>query len=326
MKIAIIGPGAIGRLFAWTLGQGGHTPLLICRRAEQAGTMQREGLQVVDLEGRQHQVPVAAICLTHEAGQGDSALQVAQFAEVEGVLLSVKSYDTRHAGELLRALPPTIPVLSLQNGLGNGETLAEHLDPSRLAIGLTTHGATAEGNAKVHYKGAGQTVIGDWQPQPLHSADKGAAHWWSELLTACGHQASWTPDIRTEVWKKAMVNIGINPFTALYNLPNGQLLESPSLLRLMRLTVEEAERVADGIGVELSHSFERVLEVCRLTAGNISSMLQDVRAGRQTEIESLCGIIEQFGEQQGMETPYNTMLLELIREVGKRGIRGESQR
>ncbi|PWK11619.1 ketopantoate reductase family protein [Tumebacillus permanentifrigoris] len=299
MKIAIVGAGAIGRLLAGMLVSGGHTPLLICRRAEQAAAFGQEGLQFFDLAGQEQRVEVKA-CTGRVP------------ADVDAALLTVKSYDTRTAAQLL---PRSMPVLSLQNGLGNGEILAAHLDPAQLAIGLTTHGATSEGNTKVFYKGAGQTVIGDWLPT---SEKNSPAHWWAELFTSCGHAATVSPDIRTEVWKKAMVNIGINPFTALYNVRNGELLESPSLLRVMRLTVEEAERVASLGGVALENSMERVLDVCRHTAANTSSMLQDLHNGRPTEIESLCGVIEAVGKQQGIETPYNTMLLELVREAERR--------
>jgi 2-dehydropantoate 2-reductase len=299
MRIAIVGAGAVGRLLAGVLAQGGHSPVLVCRRAEQTAAFLQDGLQFVDLAGQEQVRRVEAVTGSVPAG-------------VDGVLLTVKSYDTRTAAKLL---PPGVPVLSLQNGLGNGETLAEHLGPSPFAVGLTTHGATAEGNTKVFYKGAGQTVIGDWLPV---SEKNSPARWWAELLTSCGHPAGVSADIRTEVWKKAMVNIGINPFTALYTIRNGDLLDSPSLLRVMRLTVEEAERVAGGEGVHLENSIERVLDVCRHTAANTSSMLQDLLAGRQTEIESLCGVIEAFGRRQGIETPYNTMLLELLREAERR--------
>ncbi|MBL0388018.1 ketopantoate reductase family protein [Tumebacillus sp. ITR2] len=295
-KIAIVGPGAIGRLFAGVLVSGGHRPVFVCRREEQAQAFLQDGLAFVNLAGEEHRLDVSAVT-------GDVP------SDADAVLLTVKSYDTHTAAQ---KLPANIPVLSLQNGLGNGETLARHLDPTQLALGLTTHGATSDGNTQVHYKGAGQTVLGDWDLLPEKNSP---AHWWAELFTSCGHAVTLSEDIRTEVWKKAMVNIGINPFTALHRKKNGELLDSPSLLRIMRLTVEEAEAIARGEGVHLTNSFDRVLDVCRQTSANTSSMLQDVLAGRRTEIESLCGVIESFGHKQGVKTPYNTAMLELVRAL-----------
>lgn len=329
MKIAIIGPGAVGRLLAYVLHQGGHVPLLVCRREEQRAALEREGLTCVDPEGAAHSVPVQAVL-------GNESLPT----DVDGAVITVKSQDTRAAGALLQG-GRDIPVLSLQNGLGNGETLTELVPPSRLAVGLTTHGATAEGEVRVLYKGRGSTVIGDWLGRnPFRVGDKdrlpagtphaqsvsrelsmnppspeSAAFWWKSLLDACGHAVTLSSDIRTEVWRKAMVNIGINPFTALLGVPNGALLEAPELLPLIAATVEEAQQVARAEGVFLTDGYERVLEVCRLTAQNHSSMLQDIRKRRKTEISAMCGVIVEVGERHGLLVPYNRRILDLIAEL-----------
>ncbi|MGB8954788.1 MAG: 2-dehydropantoate 2-reductase, partial [Tumebacillaceae bacterium] len=240
---------------------------------------------------------VAVEAVTQDAGLSD---------DIEGVLVTVKSYATREVGEWLRTISQ-VPILSMQNGLGNGEALAEQIDSRRLAVGLTTYGATAEGDVKVHEKGRGNTVIGNWDEE------EGAAGFWCDLLTKCGHQATLASDIRTEVWRKAMINIGINPFTALFDRKNGELLDDPQLLRWMQATVSEAESVARAEGIQLTDSFSRVMDVCRLTAANHSSMLQDKRHGRQTEIDSLCGVIVRLGEKHGLATPFNSLLTKLVK-------------
>ena len=230
MKIAIIGPGAIGRLLAWLLVQGGHQPLLLCRREEQANALESDGLTFVDVDGTEQTVAVAAI---HNQSPNFSVA----LKQIDAAIITVKSYDTHNAGTLLSAV--NVPVLSLQNGLGNGETLSRLLPESCIALGLTTHGATAVGDTRVLYKGHGETIIGDWLQD---QADNG--RWWAELLSSCGHPVTVSDTIRTEVWRKAMVNIGINPLTALLRVPNGELLKRESVLPVMQVAVEEAERVA----------------------------------------------------------------------------------
>jgi len=301
MKIAIIGPGAIGRLLAWLLVRGGHQPLLICRRQEQVDAFLQNGLTCVDVDGTEHHVTVEA-SLNQPLSLGDA------LADIDAAIITVKSYDTRAAGALLTDL--AVPVLSLQNGLGNGETLAERLQPKRIALGLTTHGATAVGDTTVLYKGQGQTIIGDWLPSVTQHA-----HWWADLLAGCGHTVTVSDSIRTEVWRKAMVNIGINPFTALLRVANGELLKRESVLPVMQAAVEEAEAVAATLGIDLQDSFTRVLEVCRQTAANRSSMLQDIEQGRITEIEALCGTIVQQGAKASIQTPTNWSLLQLIKAL-----------
>ncbi|HEU4962534.1 MAG TPA: 2-dehydropantoate 2-reductase [Bacilli bacterium] len=317
MKVAIIGPGAIGRLLAYVLHGGGHTPVLVCRREAQRKAFLEEGLTCFDPEGVAHHVPVQAVL-------GNKPLP----NDVDGVILTVKSYDTAQAGEMLRGLRQ-IPVLSLQNGLGNGETLAGLVPPQLLALGLTTHGAMAEGDTRVLYKGRGSTIIGDWVSATFadtgderncfhedhEQATTSPASWWKLLFDACGHAITLTDDIRTEVWRKAMVNIGINPFTALLGVPNGALLEHPEVLAMMKETVEEAERVASAEGVHLTNSFSRVIEVCQGTAQNLSSMLQDIRKGRQTEIESLCGVVVELGRRHRLPTPWNERLYHLVKRL-----------
>ncbi|MGZ4164369.1 MAG: ketopantoate reductase family protein, partial [Tumebacillaceae bacterium] len=138
------------------------------------------------------------------------------------------------------------------------------------------------------------------------------AKWWADLLTACGHPVQVANDIRTEIWRKAMVNIGINPFTALWEITNGDLLQKAELLPWMKRAVEEAEAVARAEGVLLTNSVARVEEVCRLTANNRSSMLQDRLRGRETEIDALCGVVVSLGEKWGIATQVNRLLLELL--------------
>ncbi len=296
-KIGVIGPGAIGRLFAFFLASAGYDVLLVCRREAQAKAFSEQGLTYVDLEGRAHHLAV-------EATTGDSE----RLAEVHGVIVTVKSYDTAAAARQIGALNRKVPVLSLQNGLGNAQTLARDVAQEQIAVALTTHGAIAEGEAKVWHKGRGQTVIGAIE------AGSEVADWWADVLASCAPVITPSAEIQREIWRKAMVNIGINPFTALLGVKNGQLLREPDVLPLMRAAVEEAEAVAKLAGVELSDSMERVLDVCRHTAENTSSMLQDVRFGRRTEIDAMCGVIVQIAEAAGLSVPHNLFLKNFIKK------------
>jgi 2-dehydropantoate 2-reductase len=295
MRIGIVGAGAMGRLLGSFLRQGGCRVVMACRREEQVQAFRQSGVAFYDREEKLQRVDVEAV------------LGVDGLTRVDGVLVTVKSYDTPAVARAL-AGKLRVPVLSLQNGLGNGEVLAEHLPEELLALGVTTYGATASGETEVFFRGEGVTVIGPWGAGAFESAV-----FWEELLGSCGHHVRGVVDVKAEVWRKAMVNVGINPFTALLGLRNGELLEREDLLAVIRETVEEAERVALLEGVRLEGSFERVVEVCRMTAANRSSMLQDVLAGRKTEIEALCGEIVRLGRKHGVATPRNEMLAALVR-------------
>lgn len=299
MQIAIVGPGALGRLLAWTVLQAGHQPFLLCRREEQAVPFKQDGLLFTNLQATQTRHDV-------EASSDPTLLDA-----VDGLIVTVKSYDTSTVAGLLRSV--RAPVLSIQNGLGNAEALLERVPADQLTVGVTTYGATADGPTGVLWKGRGRTLLGQWASD---APDRGAA-FWHDLLGAGGHEVEVSPAIRSEVWRKAMINIGINPFTALLRVPNGELLQQASLLSTIRETVEEAEAVARAEGIPLQNSFERVLEVCRLTAANKSSMLQDVLAGRKTEIDALCGTIVASGAKHRIATPRNALLSSLVSSLGQ---------
>jgi 2-dehydropantoate 2-reductase len=112
-----------------------------------------------------------------------------------------------------------------------------------------------------------------------------------------------------------LINVGINPLTALTGLRNGELLEHPEIKAVMKRAVEEAMTVALDLGVEtgLDDPVERVYAVAEATAANRSSMLQDVERGRRTEIDALNGAIVELGRRVGVETPVNETLVAAVK-------------
>ncbi len=117
------------------------------------------------------------------------------------------------------------------------------------------------------------------------------------------------------VWNKLLVNVGINALTAIFNVPNGELVRDSELCLVMHGIVREAVEVAHAVGLDFDpeETIQRVEEVCRNTAGNISSMLQDVRRGSSTEINYINGAIAREGQREGLPTPMNRLLTELVK-------------
>jgi 2-dehydropantoate 2-reductase len=135
-------------------------------------------------------------------------------------------------------------------------------------------------------------------------------------FNAAGLASEVVPDIRIPLWQKLLVNVGINALTAIYNCPNGGLLELPDARERLVAAVEEGALVAAAEGVILPGDPVAVaLEVCRTTATNISSMLQDVRRRRLTEIGAINGAIVAMGERHAIPTPVNRELTAAIRAL-----------
>jgi 2-dehydropantoate 2-reductase len=299
--IVIIGPGALGCLLAARLGAAGqHAIWFLDHDPARAAFLTRQGVQFTEA-GRQSRVPVQA---TTDAGH---------IGPADLVLLCVKSYDV--ATSLLQARPllaPTTLLISFQNGISHLDLLAADTGRGLRAVGVTAMGATRTGPGEIAFGGAGLTRIG-FQAQVDQEASQRLAQA-AATMTAAGMPTEAVPAILPHVWAKLLVNTGINALTALYDCTNGGLLDIPLARVQLANAVREAAAVAQAKGITLPDDdpVARTLEVCQATASNISSMLQDIRHHRRTEIDAINGAVVDAARLMGLPAPANE---ELVRRV-----------
>lgn len=300
MKAAVVGPGAMGTLFGVFLASAGHEVRLLDNDPARAAKLSRGGLALDGISaGRSARVPVTA--------------DPSSIGQCELVLVCVKAYDTQVAAQSLPALlSDDTVVLTLQNGLGNAELLAEAVGAGRVLAGSTAQGANVAEPGRVIHAGTGDTHMGE-----LSGPATDRVRALCEVFTAAGLPASPSDDVAGLLWGKLVVNVGINPFTGLLQVRNGELLEHAETRELMRMAVDEAVAVARAAGVRLPFPdpLARVQEVAKLTGKNKSSMYQDVAAGRRTEIDFICGAVVREGERLGIPTPVNRALTLLVRSL-----------
>ncbi|PDW00325.1 ketopantoate reductase family protein [Candidatus Chloroploca asiatica] len=294
MRIAIIGAGAIGGVFAWYLAP--HCDLVIVDQwADHVAALNRDGLHC-ERDGVTKARRVRAV--------SDPALAFpAQLA-----LVLVKAHQTTWAAEACAAaLAPDGLAYTLQNGLGNHEVLAAELGATRVGQGVTTLGGTLLGPGRVRHAGMGATTLS----LTPNSAQANAL---ADLLNQAGLPTSITGDLDTLIWGKLIVNVGINAITALLRVRNGVLAENSAARSLLGAVVTEAVGVAAAQGITLPYTdtVAHVLQVARATAANQSSMLQDRLRGAPTEIATINGAIVALGAKLGIPTPYNATLVALI--------------
>jgi 2-dehydropantoate 2-reductase len=198
-------------------------------------------------------------------------------------------------------------VVTLQNGLGNRETLAAELGEGRVGQGVTMLGATLLGPGRVRHAGQGPTIFGA-------APDRGGAAALAGLFAACGLPAELTDDLEALVWGKLMVNAGINALSALLRVPNGALAAIPQARALAERAAGEAAAVAAARGVRLPYAdpAAHALGVAQATGANRSSMLQDVLRGSPTEVDAINGAVAREGRRLGVPTPVNALLTELV--------------
>lgn len=299
MRIAVVGAGAMGSLFGGKLSAVTEVTLLD-PWAEHVAAMQRDGLRIVELDGRETTIPVTA------------TTDPAAVPEVDLVIIFVKSHGTRQASLWAsRFLAPGGLALTLQNGVGNGETMAEVLGADRVVAGVTSHGATLLGPGRVRHAGCGPTHIAT-RPEIAARLSEVAA-----VFEQAGFEVHLSDDLESLVWGKLIINVGINGLTAILRVPNGQLVEIPAASALMAQAVAEAEAVCQAKGISLPYDdpLGRVQEVARATATNRASMLQDVLRGVPTEIGVINEAIVREGKRLGIPTPVNEFIVTTIRAI-----------
>lgn len=290
-SIVIAGTGAMACLFGARLAR--HVPVTLLGLWPEGLAALKDGIRLVGTDGSQEVIPVRPTS------------DPADCRGAKHALVLVKSWQTaRAAGQLAECLAPDGLALTLQNGLGNLEILQDRLGEDRAALGVTTTGATLLGPGRVRPGGAG----------PTHLAPHPGLEPLVDLLRQAGFEVDLHDDLQSLLWGKLAVNAGINPLTALLDVPNGALLEDASARSVMVAAAEETAEVARAQGITLPYadaSFQ-VMDVARRTAENTSSMLADMRRGAPTEVDAISGAVFEHGQRLEVATPINWTLWRLI--------------
>jgi 2-dehydropantoate 2-reductase len=298
MKIAVVGAGAMGSLFGALLAEAGNQVWLYDVWVEHVQAINQNGLQI-EREGNTRAVNISA------------TTDPAQINRADLVIIFVKSTQTRSAAQTARTLAGTDgSVMTLQNGMGNADVIAEVIAPDRILAGTTSHGATMLGAGRIRHAGIGATTIGSWA-----ATDPGQqrAKQFAGFFNSAGIETEAVADVRSVVWNKLLINIGINAITALSGIKNGQILDLEITRELSRAAVEEAMLVARAQKVKIkTEVVDIVFKVAQATAVNRSSMGQDVDNRRQTEIAAINGFIVREAKRLGLEAPVNHTLTALI--------------
>jgi 2-dehydropantoate 2-reductase len=329
MEIVVFGAGSLGSLVGGLLARE-HAVTLVGRDPHVAA-VRESGLRV----GGQFDFEVPPAATTDGT---DLAADLA--------VVTVKAFDTEEAAETL-ATDEFDAALSLQNGMGNEETLARFLDCPVLA-GTVTYGAVLREPGVVECTGRGEVVLGprdgsasengasDGDVSDRETADESVsetADRVGEAFRAAGIETTVADDMPRRLWEKLAVNAAINATTALARVENGAVRDGPAR-EVAADAARETARVARAEGVEFSddEAVRAVERVAEATAANISSMHQDVLAGRRTEVEAINGYVcERASEharagQLEASVPVNRTLTNLLRawKAERAGGRSES--
>jgi 2-dehydropantoate 2-reductase len=286
--IGILGAGALGTLLATSFGKA-RPVRVVSRDPGRARAVARGSPNIAAVE------------------------RVRDLQGVALLFVCVKAYDTyAAAAELGRAGPWTAAICSLQNGLGNMESLENALPGVPLVAGATWLGAYLDAEGSLHASTAGGTQVASWAGTESRWAEAVA-----EALSSAGLAAEAAPDAQRVLWTKLVLNAAINPLPAIANRPNGVLLEQPSLMRVAESVAREAARVAVRVGA-LSADFDPIPLLHRLaenTRENRGSMTEDLDRGRRTEADAILGSVVRAARDVGEPVPVLDGVYALIQDA-----------
>ncbi len=302
LKIAVVGPGAVGCLLSHGLVSAGCSVTLIDYREDRARRLASSGITILTDHGEEKSQPA---CVAHAESAGTQDV----------VIFTVKAYQTRDAAAMAAPLAgrDTL-VVTLQNGMGYEKYLDKITSPGHLITGVTALGATLIQEGVVRLAGRGRTVMG-FADVPGEKAEHTL-----DILGNAFARAGWefrrVHDPESARWKKLMVNIGINALTAIACMRNGEILKYSDSRRLQESAVREAFAVMQSkYGLPASEYdaiIDNVRDVCRRTSENFSSMLQDRMKKGMTEIDYINGFVCRAGSEGGIDTPVNETLCRLV--------------
>ena len=302
MKICILGAGALGSTFGAWLSEAGHETWLLNRPNAQIAAVARDGLDIETAEGRRRV-------------QVRTAVSAEAVGVVDLVVVLVKSFATAEAiRQALALVGPKTLVLSLQNGLGHEELLAEIVGPERVIAGKTYVGGVLLGPGRIRSGVAGkQTLIGELDGQLTPRVQAVA-----EAFAGAGLATTVSANIRGTLWDKLQVNVATGALTGITQLTYGQLYSEPLLRDTALQAVAEAIAVARAAGVELGlQEPEAAWQLARegLAPSFKTSMLQSLQRGSITEIDFINGAVVRLGQQYRVPTPVNATLLACIKGI-----------
>lgn len=289
MNILILGPGAVGSLWATKFQLAGHNVSLWGRTSDSKQLLQLDDSPAINF-ANQH-------------------LPSVQNADL--VVVTVKAWQVETAIEpLLPYINTDTIIMLMHNGMGTAPLLEAKLPDNPLIVATTTHGAYKPNKELVMHTGQGITQVGGF------NASGAQCQFLQDVMQHALPEVVWNPNINAALWTKLAINCAINPLTALHQCKNGDLAHGDFQDTLKTITKELVEVMnKEDIATQFDVLFETIMQVVRATSENYSSMRQDVFHQRPTEIDFITGYLLKAAEKHRINTPENLELYQRIKQI-----------
>jgi 2-dehydropantoate 2-reductase len=299
LRVGIFGTGAIGSLLAFKLSKTGNKPF-IYSRGESLLALQERGIIVHSHDSIHVLTPIEYSILDSKQNLDIAIICCKQNSVSELVMIA----ENQLASDGV--------VIAIQNGLGHLNRIASVVGKGRVIGACVTHGSNRIGPVEIRLGGEGKIVIGPLDPEKF-SVRTGLYEKVIEMLDEANLSPVPVANILPSIWEKLLLNLAINPISAICGVRNGVLLSSP-LNELAISVMREGVMVAEyeGINIDFEKLENSLNEVLKATAENRCSMLQDVMHGVPTEVDWICGAIVEKAEIHGIPVPMTQTLWNLV--------------
>lgn len=296
MKIAVVGAGAMGGSYGAHLSKAGHEVRLVDVWQEHVDTIKNQGLTVSGALGEIN----AQLPITTDPDYENWADWVIAFIDTNSTVEA--------APTIARVLNAEGAVVTMQNGIGNVESLSEALGAQRVIGGSSMCSAAVVGPGHVALTHHDTTSLGE-----LDGSRSERLQAFAGLLQSANFDVALDDDIMTVIWKKFLVNCGINALCAVSGLRTGEMTRVPEMFALQNHVLDEALAVTKAKGIQLPDDIRTTIQKAAHYRFNKPSMLQHVSVGRRTEIDAINGALIREAQSYGIATPYNEALVALLK-------------
>jgi len=302
MKIAVLGGGgAMGGLFGGYLARAGEDVVLVDVSQAAVDAIDRDGLAIEEKDGSTATIRVKASSKPNDVGT------------VDLIVNFVKCYHTEAAiAAAMPMLGDNTAILTLQNGWGNADRIAAAAGKPRVMVGLTYHSGTLLGPGRVKHSGIGLTTVGELDGAQSQRLEAAVA-----AFRKAGIETTPSSRIIDEIWKKLALNVCTLPTSALLRFQAHELIQQEGTIALMRGLLAEVVAVAKAQGINLDYAerWQAIAKLLEQAIGARASMLQDVEANRQTEIDVVNGAIVEAGKRDSVPTPLNEGMVWMVKSL-----------
>jgi 2-dehydropantoate 2-reductase len=302
MKIAVLGGGgAMGGIFGGYLARTGEDVVLIDVAQAAVDAINRNGILVEEKDGSAATVRVKASSQPREVGPVDLVINFVKCYHTESAILAATPMLASHTS-----------ILTLQNGWGNAERIAAVVGKERVLVGLTYHSGTLLAPGHVKHSGIGATHVGEIDGKRSPRLEAAV-----EALRKAGIDTSLSTNILEEIWKKLALNVCTLPTAALLRFAANELIQFDGTITLMKSLLAEVVAVAraQNIALDQAERWQAITKLLEQAIGARASMLQDVEARRQTEIDVVNGAIVEAGLLHSIPTPFNCAMVWMIKAL-----------